>query len=74
MITDRELKNIETMTTDNGCLRSLMMVAQRVAQFTDNPDITKAIQTLLNGHPVFAVWNECHGRRGGSVGEESAEY
>ncbi|ENT7524733.1 protein-tyrosine phosphatase family protein [Escherichia coli] len=47
-ITGRELKNIET--TDKGCLRSLMMAAQRVAQFTDNPDITKAIQTLLNVH------------------------
>ncbi len=52
-ITGQDLKNLKhfkALATGNGHLRSLMTAAQGVAQFTDNPDITKAIQTLLNIH------------------------
>ncbi|ECM1686980.1 hypothetical protein QY72_19550 [Salmonella enterica subsp. enterica serovar Give] len=52
-ITGQDLKNLKhfkALATGNGHLRSLMTAAQGVAQFTDNPDITKAIQTLLNVH------------------------
>ncbi|EDK9786779.1 hypothetical protein AH777_21060 [Salmonella enterica subsp. enterica serovar Give] len=52
-ITGQDLKNLKhfkALATGDGHLRSLMTAAQGVAQFTDNPDITKAIQTLLNVH------------------------
>ncbi|HEC8710326.1 TPA: hypothetical protein R4C66_002134 [Salmonella enterica subsp. enterica serovar Poona] len=52
-ITGQDLKNLKhfkALATGDGHLRSLMTAAQGVAQFTDNPDITKAIQTLLNIH------------------------
>ncbi|EAZ1917567.1 TPA: hypothetical protein O7Y06_002854 [Salmonella enterica] len=46
----KNLKHFKVLATGDGHLRSLMTAAQGVAQFTDNPDITKAIQTLLNVH------------------------
>ncbi|ELH9453245.1 hypothetical protein RQX78_003797 [Salmonella enterica] len=52
-ITGQDLKGVKhfkALATGDGHLRSLMTAAQGVAQFTDNPDITKAIQTLLNVH------------------------
>lgn len=48
MITGSELKNIETLATGNGCLRSLMTAAHGVAQFSGNADIAEAVRTLLD--------------------------
>ncbi|EBI9247910.1 TPA: hypothetical protein G8431_004410 [Salmonella enterica] len=69
MITSSELKNIETLATGNGCLRSLMTAAQGVAQFSGNADIAKAVRTLLDrqiGGIPFSQFGTCS-TTGGAV-------
>ncbi|EBX0575663.1 type III secretion system effector BopA family protein [Salmonella enterica] len=62
MITGSELKNMETLATGNGCLRSLMTAAQGVAQFSGNADIAEAVRTLLDrqiGGIPFSQFGTC---------------
>lgn len=70
MITGSELKNIETLATGNGCLRSLMTTAHGVAQFSGNADITKAVETLLDirvGNITFSQFGIYTTAEGSSV-------
>lgn len=70
MITGSELKNIETLATGNGCLRSLMTAAHGVAQFSGNADITKAVETLLDirvGNIPFSQFGTYTTTEGSSV-------
>ncbi|EAC0469899.1 hypothetical protein DRT92_23105 [Salmonella enterica subsp. enterica serovar Newport] len=69
MITGSELKNIETLATGNGCLRSLMTAAQGVAQFSGNADIAETVRTLLDvqiGGIPFSQFGTCS-TTGGAV-------
>ncbi|EDL1508997.1 hypothetical protein CPX83_11415 [Salmonella enterica subsp. enterica serovar Typhimurium] len=69
MITGSELKNIETLATGNGCLRSLMTAAQGVAQYSGNADIAKAVRTRLDvqiGGIPFSQFGTCS-TTGGAV-------
>ncbi|ENH6307015.1 hypothetical protein AB1865_004269 [Salmonella enterica] len=69
MITGSDLKNIETLATGNGCLRSLMTAAQGVAQFSGNADIAEALRTLLDrqiGGIPFSQFGTCS-TTGGAV-------
>ncbi|EAU2345848.1 hypothetical protein D6O12_23805 [Salmonella enterica] len=69
MITGSELKNMETLATGNGCLRSLMTAAQGVAQFSGNADIAEAVRTRLDvqiGGIPFSQFGTCS-TTGGAV-------
>ncbi|EBQ2830130.1 hypothetical protein PJP49_004752 [Salmonella enterica] len=69
MITGSELKNIETLATGNGCLRSLMTAAQGVAQYSGNADIARVVRTLLDrqiGGIPFSQFGTCS-TTGGAV-------
>ncbi|EEA7255019.1 hypothetical protein TX45_004106 [Salmonella enterica subsp. enterica] len=69
MITGSELKNMETLATGNGCLRSLMTAAQGVAQFSGNADIAEAVRILLDvqiGGIPFSQFGTCS-TTGGAV-------
>ncbi|EBS3610418.1 TPA: hypothetical protein ACIVDT_004889 [Salmonella enterica subsp. enterica serovar Eastbourne] len=47
-ITGNDLKNLERLTESNGLLRSFITAAKGIVQFSDNSEITKSAQELLN--------------------------